>query len=131
MSNPPWMPLYVRDYLADTTELTTLEHGAYLLLIMHYWQKGGLPNDDRQLANITKMRLEHWRKKRAVLEPLFAVGFRSHKRIERELQRSEAISKTNSERARQAAYKRWSNHAPSNSQAMLQNAHTQRKKDLS
>jgi len=129
--SPLWMPLYVRDYLADTGELSTLEHGAYLLLIMHYWQTGGLPNDDRQLANITKMRLEHWRKKRAVLEPLFAAGFRSHKRIDRELQRSVAIGKTNSERAREAAHKRWSKHARSNSQAMLQNAQLQRKKDLS
>src|SRR4029077_12691555 len=30
-------------------DLNTLQHGAYLLLIMHYWQHDALPSDDARL----------------------------------------------------------------------------------
>lgn len=67
-----WMPFYVADYLRDTMHLTTLQHGAYMLLIMHAWSNAGLlPNDERQLARIAKMSLELWRKNWPVLGPFF------------------------------------------------------------
>jgi len=85
------MPLYVRDYLADTAELSTLEHGAYLLLIMNYWQKGGLPIEDAKLAKIVRLRMEQWRKVKPAIERFFGPSW-THKRIEAELHRSAAIS---------------------------------------
>jgi uncharacterized protein YdaU (DUF1376 family) len=87
----PWMPLYVGDYLGDTGHLTTAQHGAYLLLMMHYWRKGELPDDDRQLAKITKLPLRTWGEHRPVLQAFFHDGWK-HKRIEAELARMMRVS---------------------------------------
>lgn len=79
-----WMPLYVGDYLRDTRDLNTLQHGAYLLLIMHYWQHDALPTDDARLAAITGLSVAQWRRVRAAIEAKFAEGWR-HKRIDAEI----------------------------------------------
>ena len=89
--NRPWMPLYVGDYLGDTGHLTTTQHGAYLLLMMHYWRKGELPDDDRQLAKIAKLPLKTWRDYRPTLQDFFYDGWR-HKRIDAELQKMLRVS---------------------------------------
>lgn len=87
----PWMPLYVGDYLGDTGHLTTAQHGAYLLLMMHYWRKGQLPDCDRQLSKITKLPLKTWCDYRPVLQDFFHSGWK-HKRIDAELERMMRVS---------------------------------------
>ena len=87
----PWMPLYVGDYLGDTGHLTTAQHGAYLLLMMHYWRKGELPDCDRQLSKITKLPLKTWCDYRPVLQDFFHSGWK-HKRIDAELTRMMRVS---------------------------------------
>jgi uncharacterized protein YdaU (DUF1376 family) len=89
--NRPWMPLYVGDYLGDTGHLTTAQHGAYLLLMMHYWRKGELPDDDRQLSKITKLPLKTWCDYRATLQDFFHEGWK-HKRIDVELAKMVRVS---------------------------------------
>ncbi|WP_298257929.1 DUF1376 domain-containing protein [Bradyrhizobium sp.] len=86
-----WMPLYVGDYLGDTGHLTTAQHGAYLLLMMHYWRKGELPDDDRQLSKIAKLPLKTWSNYRPVLQQFFHSGWK-HKRIDAELERVMRVS---------------------------------------
>lgn len=90
MSNRAWMPLYLDDYLADTGHLSTLEHGAYLLLIMHYWRNGGLPDDERMIARIARLTKDEWAESRDVLGSMFGDGW-THKRIDAELTKADEI----------------------------------------
>ncbi len=86
-----WMPFYVGDYLADTQHLTTLQHGAYVLLIMAYWQRGGLPDDDQAIAGICRLNRAQWESNSQAIAKLFLPGWK-HKRIERELEKANQLS---------------------------------------
>lgn len=99
------MPLHIPDYRADTGHLSTLEHGAYLLLIMHYWMTGGLPDDDARLARITGMDPQQWSEAKPALLPLFVSGWK-HKRVERELRKVQ-VSEIRSEAGKVGAEARW------------------------
>ncbi|MFK0273672.1 YdaU family protein [Ensifer sp. NPDC090286] len=103
MSNRAWMPLHIADYLADTGHLTATEHGAYLLLIMHYWQNGALPENERLIARIAKLSPEQWEESRDMLAMLFGPGW-THKRIDAELAKADDII----EKRRAAAEARFS-----------------------
>lgn len=85
------MPLYVADYIADTAHLSAAESGAYLHLLMHYWAKGGLPDDDRLLSRIARMTPEQWAEAKPLIQDFFYDGWR-HKRVDDELERTEEIS---------------------------------------
>lgn len=73
MSKPDtWMPLYIGDYMADTMHLNTEQHGAYLLLLLTAWNRGGrLPDDDAQLALICRADKKTWSRIRDVVLPFF------------------------------------------------------------
>ena len=67
-----------------------------MLLIMEYWINGPLPNDDKKLAEITKISKFLWKKLRKNLLNFFDVSenFLHHKRIDEELKkREQAIEK--------------------------------------
>jgi uncharacterized protein YdaU (DUF1376 family) len=80
-----WLPLYVGDYLADTMHLTTAQHGAYLLLIMHAWRSGGrIPAEAAQQAAVARMTPEQW----SIDGPAVLAFFNddlTHKRVVEEL----------------------------------------------
>jgi len=131
-----WMPLFIGDYLADTSRLTTEQHGAYLLLIMDYWRNGPPPDDDSVLENITKMREKDWQKCKPTVMRFFTLadGKYTHTRIDRELAEASKAKDKAEVKARKAAESRWGKEAakhessntssnapsipPSNAQAM-------------
>lgn len=98
----PYMPLFVADYLADTAHLSAAEHGAYLLLIMNYWQREkALPADDRKLARIARMSDAEWADARPTLAEFFAEdgGEWRHARIDEEI----AVAQQKSAKAKASA----------------------------
>jgi uncharacterized protein YdaU (DUF1376 family) len=104
------MPWNIGDYRRDTGHLTTLEHGAYLLLIAHYWETGPIRDDDKELAQITLLTRYRWRRIRPTIEQFFQVSVLAtsntlgaepkqllskcwlHKRIDAELKKAENVS---------------------------------------
>lgn len=105
-----WMPLYVGEYMADTTNLNTEQHGAYCLMLMAAWRRGGtLPNDDSQLASVTKLSPARWKAHRSVLIEFFTQDGSSliHKRVTKERLKAQAISEKKAEAGHEGAAARW------------------------
>jgi uncharacterized protein YdaU (DUF1376 family) len=106
VSNNLYMPLHPGDYLADAAHLTTIEHGAYFLLILNYWQRGAaLASDDRKLARICRLTDAEWAEVKPSLAEFFTEedGLWKHKRIEAELVKAAEKS----EKARASIAKRY------------------------
>lgn len=123
MSKPgdTWMPLWIGDYLADTMHLQAAEHGAYLLLLMHSWRNGPLPNDDKILSGIARISLKVWTKEiGATVRAFFVIGddgLLHQKRLDRERERVSDIS----DKRRTAAGKRHANKPTNDPQPPPQN----------
>ncbi len=49
-----WFPFYGGDFGRDTAHLDAEEVGAYLLLLIHQWSKGSIPDELKRLVRITK-----------------------------------------------------------------------------
>jgi uncharacterized protein YdaU (DUF1376 family) len=85
------MALYVGDYLANTGHLTTEEHGAYFLLIMHYWVHESLPKDSKSLSVLARVSLKRWNGIETKLQPLFGPNW-THHRLDQEIDKANEIS---------------------------------------
>ena len=112
-----WMPLYVSDYLGDTAHLTLEEHGAYIMLLMHSWKLGPLPNEDKRLAGLCRISVKHWREISPAVLAFFKVedGKLIQKRIEIERRRAEELSEKRRQAALQRGNKPTSNDPPEGS----------------
>lgn len=77
MAALPYIQLYVADYLADTMHLTTEEHGAYLLIIMNYWQTGK-PIPESRLNSVARLSNDRWNSVKVSLNEFFTVDENNH-----------------------------------------------------
>lgn len=94
MSAPPYMKLYVADYLGDTQHLGAIEHGAYLLILMAMWRAGGkLPRDQTKLAKIARCSSAEWSEIGPTVLEFFAVrgGQITHRRVSEEMAKYDRV----------------------------------------
>lgn len=111
----PWFDFYPERFIAGTAIMELSERGAYITLLCHQWLAGSLPEDPRILARLAGGDVAP-----AVLDkfPVCDDGKRRNAKLESV--RVEQMSRMlkSKEKAQKAASARWSNHAPSNAQAM-------------
>lgn len=92
MTAYPFMRFYFGDYMAKARHLTTTQHGAYFLILMAMWANHGyLPDDDNELAAVTGLRLDRWKRMRPRLARLltFTEGRVTQSRLLEEWHRAE------------------------------------------
>ena len=100
-----WMPLWIGDYLADTMHLDAEAHGAYLLLIMHYWRSGQpLPNCAVQLTHIARLSGRGSASVLSTVLAFFEVDGETyrHRRIDEELNKSANLKEAQRQRTEAA-----------------------------
>jgi len=93
------MPLDVGDFLQDTGHLSVLEIGAYMLLIMHYWARGGRCPTEDAFRRVTRLNNRQWSQSRDVLRSFFNDDL-SHTRLDKDLAHVIEKSQTNSANAK-------------------------------
>ena len=108
MAKFPALPLFTDAYMADTRHLSTIQHGAYLLLLMTAWRMPDctLPNDDSFLCRISGMDHRTWKNNKAVILEFFNVdnsGRLYQKRLNKERNYVVQLSNKNSD----ASKARW------------------------
>lgn len=104
MAENPLMPFWTDAYLGDTKHLTTIEHGAYLLLLITMWRtkSKSLPDDDRLLARYTGLTARQWQRMKPIIEPFFDVenGVWTQGRLTDEANAVRRYSKKQSDRSK-------------------------------
>lgn len=101
-----WFRFNVGDYLADTMDLTCLQHGIYIRLLMHAYKHGGeIPADERLLARIVKLPRVTLRAEGGAVLYKFnkGSGVYFHKRVLQELEHA----KVTTSMGKHAASHRW------------------------
>jgi uncharacterized protein YdaU (DUF1376 family) len=101
-----FIAFYMGDYQKDTQHLSTLEHGAYFLLLQHCWTHGSIPCHNQGRAQIARVSPQMWVHLRPKLEPFFDEQGRQ-KRATKEVEKADKTRLKQSVAGYRGAEKRW------------------------
>ena len=106
-----YMPMWWGDYLRDTSHLDNGMHGAYLMLIQHYWcASEPLVDDDGVLWRVARCNsIKDWKRIRPIIVRFFRVvdGVWHHKRVDEEIEKAKAKFEKRSQAGRKGNETRW------------------------
>lgn len=122
MADFPALPLWTDAYLADTRHLSTVEHGAYLLLLMEAWRRAScsLPDDDRVLSRLAGMSAGEWANIKPVVMAFW--HFSRGEWVQKRLKKERTFVSEKREKQRNNALSRW-NKTKSDDAAAIPNAY--------
>lgn len=122
-----WTAFYWRDYIANTGHLSLQEHGAYLLLMAHYYMTGNpIPANAEQMHRICRCTTDAEKSAaESVLAQFFIEqdGQHHHERIDDELKKSNEISEKRAKAARMR--QQMQSNSSANADASAVQKHTQ------
>lgn len=122
-----WTAFYWRDYIANTGHLSLQEHGAYLLLMAHYYMTGNpIPANAEQVHRICRCTTDAEKTAtESVLAQFFIQqeGEYHHERIDDELKKSNEISEKRAKAARMRQQSQ--SNSSANAHANAEQKHTQ------
>lgn len=104
-----FIAFYMGDYARDTGHLSTLEHGAYFLLLQHCWVHGSIPLCQKERGLVTQVSPQQWRRMRTKINTFFDEHGRN-KRATIEIEKAEKLSTRKKMAGHRGAEKRWRNH---------------------
>ena len=109
MAEFPALTLWTDSYLADTRMLSTMEHGAYLLLLMEAWRRPhcDLPDDDKILARLAGLSRDEWDEIKPTIMGFWTYDGRSKTWHQKRLRKERDAARVRSKSAKDKAAKRW------------------------
>jgi len=124
MGKMPMQQWYPDAHIADTTNLTLEEQGAYRLLMDHMWIKGGaIKDDDAYIARYLRISVKRWQKIRERLTDylLAGEGFITQKRLQNDYEKACITSKKNAENGKIGGKKSSENRKQHQANALAKN----------
>jgi len=92
----PAFQFYVENFIVGTKHFTAEQVGGYILLLCEQWDKGGLPDNDKELLRISRMKIKSLEEVKKKLKKSKKDSLLRNTRLEKERQKKYSWKKKSS-----------------------------------